>query len=259
MILPLDGKKQRFPEKILWMRRIAFFLLKSRRFSKLNIRLRFILFAKKHVDMYILVPTALPKSFCSNSVKFFWNFEKIPDFSPITVEIFSFPEWSLYLELFIRAHRIHVSNPCCKKRHGKILVTFKLAVLWDFFSTPRCRNHLQFAQIQNEWPDVPQNFIILPSDSFLIRTAAEEDLKLSWILVFQKISLTFFFFLLSPAFSIDFNCYEQLLEKTNSFVFWFYLRWRNFCKVSPRSNKKIGFFFKLLSQMVVSLPDVTQT
>ena len=158
--------------------------------------------------MKISVLTTLPKSFCSNSVKFFWNFEKIPDLSPITVEITSFSEWSLYLELFFRAHRIHVWHPCCKKRHGKNLVTLKLAVLWDFFFTPCCGNHLQFAPIQIEWPDVPQNFIILPSDSFLIRTAAEEDLKLCWILVFQKISLTFNFFLLSPAFSIDFNCYE---------------------------------------------------
>ena len=149
--------------------------------------------------------------------------------------------------------------PVAKNWHGKNLVTMKLGVLLDLFSTPRCPNRLQFVRIQNEGPDVPKNFIYLPSDSFLIRAAAEENLKLSWILVFQKISLTFNIFLSSPAFSIDFNCYEQLLEKTKSFVFYFEWRWTNFSIVIPRSNKKIGFFFKLLSQMVVSLPIVTQS
>ena len=120
----------------------------------------------------------------------------------------------------------------------------KLGVLWDFFSTPRCPNHLQFVRIQNEGPDVPKNFIQLPSDSFLIRAAAEEDLKLSWILVFQKISLTFNIFLSSPAFSIDFNCYEQLLEKTKSFVFYFEWRWTNFSIVIPRSNKENWVFLQ---------------
>ena len=77
-------------------------------------------------------------------------------------------------------HTVYMFDiPVAKSWHGKNLVTMKLGVSWDFFSTPRCRNHLQFARIQNERPDVPQNFIILPSDSFLIRTAAEEDLKLS--------------------------------------------------------------------------------
>ena len=120
----------------------------------------------------------------------------------------------------------------------------KLGVLWDFFSTPRCPNRLQFVRIQNEGPDVPKNFICLPSDSFLIRAAADENLKLSWILVFQKISLTFNFFLLSPAFSIDFNCYEQLLEKAKSFVFYFEWPWTNFSIVIPRSNKKNWVFLQ---------------
>ena len=126
------------------------------------------------------------------------------------------------------------------------------------FSTIRGRNGLHFSRFQNGWPDVPRNFKILPCDSFMIRAAAEQHWKLSWILVFQKISLTFFFFNLSAAFSVDFNCYEQLLERINSFVSYFYLRWRNFSIVIPRSNEKNGFF-KLLSQMVVSLPDVTQS
>ena len=53
--------------------------------------------------------------FCSNSVSFFSKFEKFSGISPIMVVILSFSEWSLYLELFFRAHRIHVSHPCCKK------------------------------------------------------------------------------------------------------------------------------------------------
>ena len=130
--------------------------------------------------------------------------------------------------------------PVARRWHGQNLVTMKLGVLWDFFSSPRCPNHLQFAGSQNERPDVPQNFLLLPSDSFLIRAAAEEDLKLSWFLVFRKISQTFIFFVSSPACSIDFNCYAQLLEKTNSLVFYFYLRWRNFSIVFLLL-KKMGF------------------
>ena len=152
-------------------------MLKSRRFSKINVCLRNILFAKKHLDLYISVPTTLLKRFCSNSVNFFSKFEHFSAISPIKFVFISFSEWSLYFELFFRAHCIHVWHPCCKKRHGKFLVTLKLAVLWDFVSTPRCRNHLQFARIQNEGPDVPQNSINLPSDSFLIRAAAGGRLK----------------------------------------------------------------------------------
>ena len=136
----------------------------------------------------------LPIRFCSNSVSPFSKFDEFLGISPIMVVILSISEWSLYLELFFRAHRIHVSYPCCKKIARQKFDCFETGRSVGLFSAPRCPNHLQFARIQNEWHEVPKNFINLPSDSFLIRAAAEEDWKLRWILVFQKISLTFIFF-----------------------------------------------------------------
>ena len=232
-----------FPKKILWTSEIVFFFVKIQEIFENKCLPQKYTFRKKTLDMYILVPTTLLKRFCSNSVNFFSKIEQFSAISSIKFVVISFPEWSLYLELFFRAHRIHVSNPRCKKRHGKNLVTLKLAVLWDFFFTPRCRNHLQFARIQNESPDVPQNFIILPSDNFLIRTAAEEDLKLSWSLVIQKISLISFPFFYHPRFQSTLSVINKYWKK-NSFVFYLYLRWRNFSIVFPRSNKNNWVFLQ---------------
>ena len=66
--------------------------------------------------------------------------------------------------------------------------TVKTWLLWNwlfrgtFFSTISGRNRLLFSRTQKGWPDVRQNFIILPCDSFLIRAAAEEHWKLSCFL-----------------------------------------------------------------------------
>ena len=67
---------------------------------------------------------------------------------------------------------------------------------------------------------------------------------------FRRFLWLSFFFNLSAAFSVDFNCYEQLLERINSFVSYFYLRWRNFSIVIPRSNKKNWVFLQTFESNV---------
>ena len=123
-------------------------------------------------------------------------------------------------------HTVYMFDiPVAKNWHGKNLVTLKLAVLWDFFPLPVVEIAYNLRGFRNGWPDVPQKLIVLPSDSFLITAAAEEDWKLCWNLVFQMISVTFIFFFCHPHFwstSIVMNNYGK--GQTHLFLLLFALK-----------------------------------
>ena len=125
------------------------------------------------------------------------------------------------------------------------MVTLKLAVLWDIFLHYQWSKSPTFFK-DSEWMTwCPTKFYNIAVWQFFDQSCCGRTLKTELSFGVSKDFCDFPFFILSAAFSIDFNCYEQLQERTSPLVFYFYLHWRSFFIVFPRSKKEKWVFSKL--------------